>query len=263
MSSVVTGRRNKKKMRRCCPRPLRSIFQLDSSRALFSSKVSTNYKLYGSSYSQPTRSVMLLLDENKISYELINVDPLKGESRTEEFRALNPTAQIPCLQEDAFVLAESAAIMQFLCNVHRLHDYYPVNPLERAKVDFWLSWHHTNTRLATRKVLIPTIIQTAKSAEILEQGKKSLHKSLLFMESHLKRGGNKFLNGGSHISIADLLILPELDQHLPTAFDLLNDLQDFPAIRSWISHCEHALPISYSKNFASVTAHAKQKKHNT
>ena len=170
--------------------------------------------LYGAKYSQPSRSILLLLNELKHPYEFILVDPIKGETRTPDFRKLNPTGLVPCVKitrnNESFVLSESAAILQYICNCYNLHNYYPCEPKERSSVDFWLSWHHHNTRNSTMKILLPYVFKNS----IPEDAVKGFKKSLKFMEAHLEKNNTKFLSSNNHITIADLLVLPELGKDL-------------------------------------------------
>ncbi|HEY2988903.1 MAG TPA: glutathione S-transferase N-terminal domain-containing protein, partial [Candidatus Binatia bacterium] len=72
-------------------------------------------KLYNVAYSGNSYKVRLLLSQLKIRCKIIEIDILKGESRTPEFLKLNPNGRTPMLvDDDGFVLAESNAILAFL-----------------------------------------------------------------------------------------------------------------------------------------------------
>src|SRR5438094_10176928 len=59
--------------------------------------------------------VRLLLSQLGIRFRLVETDILKGETRTPEFRAINPNGRIPVLElEDGRRLAESDAILFYL-----------------------------------------------------------------------------------------------------------------------------------------------------
>ena len=224
--------------------------------------------LYGAKYSQPTRSVLLLLKELNIPFQLFVTDPLKGDTRTPEFRKINPDGKIPCLRvssasnpDESFVLGESSAILQYICNTYALNNYYPLNPVERAQVDFWLAWHHSNSRVCTTKILLPAIFKSDKSEELIAGGQRSLAKSLKLMDTHLASTKQQFLASDNMITIADLLILPELDQHLPDGYDMMNNYASYPYIQQWIKNCANALPISYETNYNEVKHFAENFKN--
>src|SRR5262245_12885074 len=70
-------------------------------------------KLYGF---PPTRSIRVLwtLRELDVEFELINVDPAKGEHRRPEVLAVNPAGKLPVLVDGDFILTESVAIVLYL-----------------------------------------------------------------------------------------------------------------------------------------------------
>ena len=70
-----------------------------------------------------------------LDFEEIDVWGKKG---TDEFLAKDPADLTPLLEEEGLPrgsLWESCAIMQYLCNKHGLHAFYPTDPEERAMVD--------------------------------------------------------------------------------------------------------------------------------
>ena len=65
-------------------------------------------------------------------------DDVWGKTRTDDFLARNPAHLTPMIEATDLpraVLWESCAIMQYLCNKHRLDEFYPTNPEKRAMVD--------------------------------------------------------------------------------------------------------------------------------
>ena len=67
-------------------------------------------KLYNVAYSGNSYKVRLLLAHLGIRCEIVEVDILKGESRTPEFLKINPNGRTPVLDDNGFILAESNAI---------------------------------------------------------------------------------------------------------------------------------------------------------
>jgi len=61
--------------------------------------------------------VLWALQEFGYPYELVRVDPFKGETRTEDFRNLNPASKVPVLVQGDKVLTESVAIMEYLNDI--------------------------------------------------------------------------------------------------------------------------------------------------
>jgi glutathione S-transferase len=53
---------------------------------------------------------------------------------------INPNSKVPVLVDGSFVLWESIAIMQYLCDVTPGQTLYPTEARARADVNRWLSW---------------------------------------------------------------------------------------------------------------------------
>lgn len=71
-------------------------------------------KLYNVAYSGNSYKVRLLLAHLRTPCEIIEVDILKGESRTAKFLKNNPNGRTPVLDDNGFILAESNAILAYL-----------------------------------------------------------------------------------------------------------------------------------------------------
>jgi len=73
-------------------------------------------KLYGSANDKSfnTLKIRFALEEIGAPYELVSVDLAKGESRTADFKRLNPHGKVPVLLDGDFALPESDAILWYL-----------------------------------------------------------------------------------------------------------------------------------------------------
>ena len=107
-------------------------------------------KLYGFPMSQPVRSVLLLCNSADIKYDFVLVNALKGEHLKPDFKKIHPAGLLPAIEEEGLgVMGECSAILVYLAETRKLEQWYPSDPIRRAHVNFFLSWHHGNTRLAT------------------------------------------------------------------------------------------------------------------
>jgi len=85
--------------------------------------------------------VRLLLHQLAIPFELIELDIMKGETRTPAFLAKNPNGRIPTLElEDGSFLAESNAILFYLGEGTA---FLPEDRLARARVLQWMFFEHS------------------------------------------------------------------------------------------------------------------------
>jgi GST-like protein len=62
--------------------------------------------------------VALLIEELGLPYELIAVDTFKGEQHQPAFRAINPNAKVPAIEDDGVTVFDSHAILLHLASKH-------------------------------------------------------------------------------------------------------------------------------------------------
>src|SRR6266536_4059020 len=92
----------------------------------------TMYKLYSMQRSGNSYKVRLALALLNTPYQAIEIDILRGESRTPDFLAKNPSGQVPLLEvDDGRFLAESNAILWYVAAGTALS---PESRIERAEV---------------------------------------------------------------------------------------------------------------------------------
>ena len=83
-----------------------------------------------------------MLIEFGLDYEIRPIESRSGETRTEEFLALNPRHKIPVLQHRDLVVAESFAIITHLSEFFEAPNgfFVPRDPARRAKLNEWCSF---------------------------------------------------------------------------------------------------------------------------
>lgn len=69
---------------------------------------------------------------------------------TPEFRALNPNALVPVIQDENGVLWESNTICRYLAARHARTDLLPAEPWPRAQVERWMDWQATDLNASWR-----------------------------------------------------------------------------------------------------------------
>lgn len=96
-------------------------------------------KIYWIKAQAPQR-VLALVKHLGIEAELVELDLMAGELKTEDYAALNPNKKAPTLVDGETVLWESSAIMAYLC-IKTGSDMWPAhNPIEQVEMLRWLSW---------------------------------------------------------------------------------------------------------------------------
>ncbi|KAF9001505.1 glutathione S-transferase [Cyathus striatus] len=71
-------------------------------------------KLYGNPHSICTRRVAVVLHEKKVPFEFHILDFEKLDHKTAEFLKLQPFGQMPCIDDNGFVVYESRAVGRYI-----------------------------------------------------------------------------------------------------------------------------------------------------
>lgn len=183
-------------------------------------------KLYNVAYSGNSYKVRLLLAQLGVACEMIEVDIIRGESRTPEFLKLNPNGRTPVLDDDGFILAESNAILAYLA---RGTKFLPDDRQSWALVFQWLCFEQYSHEpyIATSRFLLQHKPDSPERAAALAVRRDGGWAALRVMEGHL--ANHDFFVGD--YSIADTALFAYTHVSHEGGFPL----EDFPKIRSWIT----------------------------
>ena len=170
----------------------------------------------------------LLLAQLGIPCRRVELDIMKGKTRTAEFLARNPNGRIPALElEDGTVLSESDAILFYLAEGT---PYLPDDRLGRAQVLQWLffeQYSHEPFIAVARFIchLLPP--DTPRRAE-LPRLEKGGHAALGVMERRL--ADHPFLVADRY-TIADIALYA----YTHVAGEGEFDLAGYPGVRAWLA----------------------------
>jgi glutathione S-transferase len=187
--------------------------------------------VFGDPISGNCYKVKLLLTQLGRPFDWVDVDVVKGETRTPEFLAMNPTGKVPLLQiEPGKWLAESNAILCYLADGT---PYLPEDRLARAEVLQWLFWEQYSHEpyIATFRFWI-RYLDRAESYRAKVEGKQpNGYAALDRMEGELRR---RNWIAGEHYTIADIALYAYT--HVAEEGDF--DLGRYPEIRAWFKRVE-------------------------
>lgn len=92
-------------------------------------------KLYSYFRSSAAYRLRIAFNLKGIDYELVPVNLVQSQQRSAEYLAINPQGLVPTLEvAPGEYLTQSAAILEWLEEVHPESPLYPQDPLQRAKV---------------------------------------------------------------------------------------------------------------------------------
>jgi glutathione S-transferase len=192
--------------------------------------MSRSIKLYGGKLSGHSHRVELLLGLLSLPYELIATSP--ADRNTPEFLAMNPFGQIPVIEDDGVIVADSNAIVVYLAQRYdEKRTWLPGDPVGAAAVQRWLSvaagqlaYGPATARLGTVFKMPVDQLQAAEIAGRL----------FSVMDSYLAR--RRFL-AADHPTVADLACY----SYTRAAPDGGIVLSSYPNIVAWLERLE-ALP---------------------
>jgi len=174
--------------------------------------------------------VRLLLHQLGIPFERVELDIVRGETRTPAFLARNPNGRIPTLElEDGTHLAESNAILWYLAEGTL---YLPGERLDRARVLQWMCFeqysHEPN--IATVRFWLHTELTDERRA-LLPAKRAQGEAALAVMDGHLR---DRSFFVGERYTIADIALYAYTHLADEGGFDLA----PYPAVRRWLDRVQ-------------------------
>jgi glutathione S-transferase len=191
-------------------------------------------KVYGDRGSGNCQKVSITADFLKLPYRWIDIDIMKGESRTQDYLKRSPMGQVPVIElDDGRCLAQSNAIIRYLAHGSPL---LPADPFIQAKIDellFWEQYSH-EPYVATSRFHMVYLGRSKEEREPMrvERGEKALD-----LMQHLVKGRTWFV--GESLSIADIALLAYTRLAHEGGFDLATR----PDVKTWVTRCEKALGL--------------------
>jgi glutathione S-transferase len=86
--------------------------------------------------------VMIALRELEVAHEVVWISRRHDmrDPQSDFCRRINPWGTVPVLEQDGFILRESAAILRYLAEISPGNSLWPTAPQRRALSDQWLTW---------------------------------------------------------------------------------------------------------------------------
>ncbi len=186
------------------------------------------YTLYSMQRSGNSYKVRLALAQLNIAYRLVEIDILRGESRTPEFLAKNRSGQVPLIEvAPGRYLAESNAILWYVAGGSALA---PEDRIDRAEAMQWMFFeqHSLEPNIGAAYFWLALVkggreLQQHALEDWMEEG----YRALGVMENHLRQ--HRYF-AADRYTIADIALYAYT--HLAHQCDY--DLASFPAIGDWL-----------------------------
>src|SRR5579859_1236791 len=189
--------------------------------------------LYDNKLSRNGYKIRLLAAHAGLKLERVEIDILKGESRTKDFVERNIAGRIPVLTlEDGTNLAESNAILYYLAQGTA---YWPATALEQTEVLRWMFFEQNSIEcsIGTARFWKKLGKDQTRQDAFAHRMEASLD-GLSTLDSHL---AERQWAAAGRFTIADMALYG----YVSVAPDAGIDLSDFPAVSAWLRRIE-ALP---------------------
>ena len=201
-------------------------------------------KLYGDSISGNCLKCKWTADFLKIPYEWVEINVLKGETRTDEFLSINPVGQVPVARwPDGRTLSQSNAIVLFLAEGSSLIP--AADPCAKAQMHSWMFWEQYSHETAIAVRRFQKLYLKKPDDEIDPNLFIKGNKALSILERQLSDsdwlvGGGGGGGGDTALTCADIALVAYTRMAPDGGFDL----SYYPSVIQWIRRVEKALGIA-------------------
>ncbi len=188
----------------------------------------SNIKLYNFPISGNCYKVRLLLSMLNLEYEIIDLDLGGGESQTDEFKKINPRAQVPVLVDNDKIIWDSMAILSYIAREYGGDSWMPFDSMGIAKVMQWLAVSENELLYGLARA---RAILLFKRPFDLAQSQDEGNSALIVLNAHLK--SNKWL-ASDFPTIADVACYP----YISLAHEGEISLKPYGSVRRWMNDFE-------------------------
>ena len=160
-------------------------------------------KVWGRNNSSNVQKVMWCIGELGVAHERVDAGRQFGIVNEPAYRAKNPNAKIPTVEDGGVVLWESNAICRHLARKHgRL---MPASLADQARVDMWMDWQQTELGQGVGPVFIGLVRTPADQRDnaAIDRAKQAAIAAMGILDAEL---GRHLFVVGNTFTVADIPI---------------------------------------------------------
>ncbi|WP_300532180.1 glutathione S-transferase family protein [Maricaulis sp.] len=190
--------------------------------------------IYGDKTSGNCLKVKWTAEHLGLAYDWRDISVLKGETRTDDFLAINPAGQVPCLvRPDGRILAQSNAIIFHLAEGSPL---IPEDRFDMAKMLEWMFWeqysHEPYIAVRRFRMAYQGLSPEEIDSDLYAKGRRALG----VLEMRLL---SRDFIVADQLSLADVALVA----YTRVADEGGFDLDEFLNVRAWVSRVESEMGI--------------------
>jgi len=185
-------------------------------------------RIWGRTSSINVQKVLWCCAELDLAYERIDAGLQFGVVDTPEYRARNPNALVPTIDEDGFVLWESNVIVRYLASTYGLGKLCPADARQRYAAEKWMDWQAIAVWPAFRVVFLGLVRTPPEKRDesAIEAARKETLRVLPVLDDQLRM--TRFV-GGDVFTMGDI----PLGTAIHRCFALGVERDAFPNIARW------------------------------
>jgi glutathione S-transferase len=182
-------------------------------------------KVLGRKTSGNVQKVLFFLEETGTPYEREDYGRQFGNTKTDVYLAMNPTAKVPTLVDGDTVIWESNTILRYLAAKHA-PAMHGESPEEKAEVERWMDFLLAAINAGYLAGFKASKLDPAERPAGLDDQLADLHAQLAILEGHIA-GKAHFALG--RLTLADIALAPIVGRCLNFPYER----PAMPALEAW------------------------------
>ena len=185
-------------------------------------------KLYCFGESGNAYKAAIALELSELEWEPVFVDFFNGETRTPEFRALNPMGEVPVMVDGDLTLTQSGVMQDYVSS--KSGKLGGTSAEERRAILRWQFWdnHKMSSMAGMTRFLMNFLPEDKRPAEVIAFNQGRLNAAYKILDGEL---ATREWLVGDRLTIADLSCCGYLFYPEPFGFDRA----DWPHIDAWLT----------------------------
>lgn len=185
-------------------------------------------KIWGRISSINVRKVVFAAQHLGLRFERVDAGAAFGIVQTPAYKAHNPNALVPLLEDGDYRLWESNVIVRYLCATHPQAGLYPQSLQARFDAERWMDWQQTTLNPAGRDAFVQLIrvAPEKRSQALIDASITATEPLLAMLDAQLAR--QPFLSGEA-FTMADIPVACEMHRW----WGLPLEHRPLPHLRRW------------------------------
>jgi len=183
-------------------------------------------KIWGRVSSINVRKVVLCVQMLELPFQRVDAGLQYGVVNTPDYLALNPNAMVPVLQDGAYTLWESNAIVRYLCA--RQARLYPSDLRTQFIAEQWMDWQQTTLNRASGVAFVQWIRTpaTQRDPHLIAQSVAATEPLFDLLNGQLQ---DQAFIAGDQLSMADIPLACEVHRW----WGLPQNRPNWPHLERW------------------------------